>query len=67
MPTSPSDTLKHPDARIAFKLKETAQMLGISVNTVRRLVARKLLRPLRYTRHHLFSAQEIERFLHDAK
>ncbi len=66
MPNPLSGIPKNPGMRVAFKLKETAQMLGISDNTVRRLAARKLLRPLRYTRHLLFSAQEIERFLHEA-
>ena len=51
--------------RMAYKLQEVAAMLGVSANTVRRLVQRKLLRPLRHTRHLLFSAEEVQRFLNN--
>jgi excisionase family DNA binding protein len=49
--------------RLAFSVKETAQLLGVSEKTVRRLVARKLLRSSRALRHLLIAKKEIERFL----
>ena len=49
--------------RLAFSVKETAQILGVSEKTVRRLVARKLLRASRALRHLLIAKKEIERFL----
>jgi len=53
-----------PD-RMAFSLKETAGVLGVSEKTVRRLVARRLLRPSRALRHLLIAKREIERFLEE--
>ncbi len=50
-------------ARMAFSLKETAGLLGVSEKTVRRLVARRLIRPSRALRHLLIAKREIERFL----
>ena len=52
--------------RLAYKLSETAEMLGLCENTVRRLVDRKLLRPLKATRHLLFADDEIRRFVRDS-
>jgi len=49
--------------RMAFSVKETAQILGISEKTVRRLIDRKLLHPSRALRHLLISKKEIEHFL----
>jgi excisionase family DNA binding protein len=51
--------------RMAFSVKETAALLGISEKTVRRLVERKLLNPSRALRHLLFSRKEVERFLEE--
>jgi len=48
---------------MAYSLKEKAQMLGISEKSVRRLIARNLLRPSRALRHLLIARSEIERFL----
>ena len=62
-----SDPKRAQIPRAAFKLKETAEMLGVSENTVRRLIERKLIHPLRYTRHMLFSVGEIERFVRDGQ
>jgi hypothetical protein len=56
----------HPP-RIApggLKLKDAAQYLGgLSPLTLRRLVARGLLRPNRATRHLIFAKSELDRFL----
>lgn len=51
--------------RLAYSLKEAAQILGISEKSVRRLVDRNLLRPSRALRHLLIPHSEIERFLHE--
>jgi excisionase family DNA binding protein len=52
--------------RMAFSVKETAALLGISEKTVRRLVERKLLNPSRALRHLLFSRKEVQRFLDES-
>ena len=49
--------------RLAFSVKETAEILGISEKTVRRLISRGLLRASRALRHLLIAKKEIERFL----
>ena len=49
--------------RLAFSVKETADILGLSEKTIRRLVARRLLRSSRALRHLLIPKKEIERFL----
>ena len=49
--------------RLAFSVRETARILGVSEKTVRRLVNRKLLRASRALRHLLIPAKEIQRFL----
>ena len=49
--------------RLAFSVRETAEMLGVSEKTVRRLTSRGLLRPSRALRHLLIAKKEIERFL----
>jgi excisionase family DNA binding protein len=51
----------HP--RLAYSVRETAKILGVSEKTVRRLISRKLLRASRALRHLLISKKEIERFL----
>ena len=50
-------------ARVAFSVKETADMLGVSEKTIRRLIARRLLRASTALRHLLIPKKEIERFL----
>ena len=49
--------------RLAFSVKETAQMLGVSEKTVRRLIDRGLLHASRALRHLLIPKKEIEKFL----
>ncbi len=51
--------------RMALSLQETAETLGVSEKTIRRLVARQLLHPSGALRHLLFSVKEVERFLED--
>jgi len=50
---------------MAFSVFETAEILGVSDKTVRRLINRKLLRASRALRHLLISKKEIERFLQE--
>lgn len=49
--------------RRAFKVSESAEILGISEKSVRRLIDRGVLRPCRELRHVLIPAAEIDRFL----
>lgn len=49
--------------RLAYSVAETANILGISGKSVRRLIARNLIRPSRALRHLLIPRSEIERFL----
>jgi DNA-binding transcriptional MerR regulator len=57
----------HPPSppKLALTRHEAAESLGLSVETIDRLVRRKLLRPSRATRRPLYSVQEIERFLRE--
>jgi excisionase family DNA binding protein len=49
--------------RLAYSLKETANLLGVSYASVNRLVQRGLLKSSRALRTKLISRKEIERFL----
>jgi excisionase family DNA binding protein len=49
--------------RLAYTMKETAKILGVSYITVHRLLKRGLLRSSQALRHKLIPASEIERFL----
>jgi excisionase family DNA binding protein len=49
--------------RLAFSIKETSEILGISEKSVRRLIIRGLLRPSRALRTLLIPRRELERFL----
>lgn len=52
-------------SRKAFKIAEAAALLGVSTKTVRRLIARKLLRANASLRTPLIPADEITRFLNE--
>jgi excisionase family DNA binding protein len=49
--------------RLAYTVKETAVILGISTISVYRLIERGLLRSSSALRHKVIPAAEIERFL----
>ena len=49
--------------RLAYTMKETANMLGVSYITVHRLLKRGLLRSSTALRHKLIPKAEIDRFL----
>jgi excisionase family DNA binding protein len=51
--------------RLAYTMRETADLLGISYMTVHRLIKRGLLHSSSALRHKLIPASEIERFLKD--
>jgi excisionase family DNA binding protein len=49
--------------RMAYTMKETAEILGVSYITVHRWIRRGLLRSSTALRHKLIPATEIQRFL----
>lgn len=49
--------------RLAYSVRDTSKILGVSTKTVRRLILRRLLRPSKALRTHLIPLKEIERFL----
>ena len=49
----------------AFKLREAANLLSISRPTLRRLIERGLIRPMRVVRHILISDEELRRFMRE--
>jgi excisionase family DNA binding protein len=49
----------------ALKIHAAAHYLALSPPTVRRLVANGLLRPMRQTRHLIFSVAELNRFMRE--
>jgi hypothetical protein len=49
--------------RMAYSMKETAELLGVSYMSVHRLVQRGLLKPSSALRIKIISKQEIQRFL----
>jgi excisionase family DNA binding protein len=51
--------------RLAYSVKEAAEILGVSEKTVRRLIDRRLLRVSRAIRHLLIPRRELERFLEE--
>jgi len=53
--------------RMAFSLRETAGLLGVSYISIVRLVKRGLLRPSNALRNKLVSRDEIQRFLNETQ
>lgn len=58
-------TLSSPPAlpRLAYSTQETAEVLGLSIATVRRLIAKGRLRTIRGIRHRMVPVSEIQRLL----
>ena len=52
-----------PQQRGALKLKDAADYLSISPVSMRRLIKRGLIKPIRSIRHLLISVSELNRFL----
>jgi excisionase family DNA binding protein len=59
--SEPGQKAKLP--RLAYSIRETAEILGVSYITVYRLLKRGLLKSSTALRHKLIPAAEIERFL----
>jgi len=53
------------DERGAFKIKEAAVYLGVSVSQVRRYVRRRLITRLPAVRHVIIAKAECDRFLRE--
>jgi excisionase family DNA binding protein len=51
--------------KLVYSVRDCAQALGVSEKTIRRLVARGLIRPSRALRHLLIPRTELDRFLRD--
>jgi excisionase family DNA binding protein len=47
-------------ARLAYKIKEAAEILGVSPSSVRRAIERGLITPIRAFRHVLIPANQLE-------
>lgn len=47
----------HP--RLAYKIKEAAEVVGVSQATIRRAIQRGILRPCRAFRHPLIPAEQL--------
>src|SRR5438105_2451962 len=63
----PYDSMADAPEPVAFKRKPAAHYLGISVQTLDRLVRRGLIRPNRALRHLVFSREELLRFLRNGQ
>ena len=61
-PTATADSLP----RLAFTMKETAEILGVSYITVHRLLKRGKIRASDAIRNKVIPRTEIERFLRDS-
>lgn len=52
--------------RLSFDLNESAQMIGLSVVTLRRLIKSNRIRTTQVNRKHLISGNELRRFIGEA-
>lgn len=62
---SKTEATQAPLPRLAYTMRETANMLGISYISVHRLLQRGLLKSSTALRHKVISIKEIQRFLED--
>ena len=51
---------------LTYSVAETAQVLGVSMPTVYRLIVRRLLRPLPHLRHKRIPKRQVQAFINDA-
>ena len=63
MADNPEQNTQSEIPRLAFSMRETALILGVSYITVHRLIQRGLLRSSTALRTKLISKSEIDRFL----
>ena len=61
-PTQPTKPVISTTGRLTLKINEAAAMLGVSISTIRRAIARGDLRANRKLRHVLIPVMELERF-----
>ncbi|HXA45203.1 MAG TPA: helix-turn-helix domain-containing protein [Candidatus Angelobacter sp.] len=59
----PAPTVSKTDTKLAYSVKETAEMLGVAAKSVHRLIARGLLKSSSALRCKRIPKSEIERFL----
>ena len=64
-PNPSKATDENPLPRLAYSVREAADMLGVCEKTIRRLISRGLLHPSIALRHLLIPKKEIERFLEE--
>lgn len=64
--TSQNPTANNPLPRLAYTMRETAEILGVSYITVHRLLKRGKLRASDAIRNKVIPYTEIERFLRDS-
>ena len=50
--------------RVAYKIKECAELTGLSQATIRRAIQRGLLKPCRAFRHPLIPAEQLYQLVH---
>jgi excisionase family DNA binding protein len=62
-PMATSPQVSGTDKRLAYTMRETSEILGVSYITVHRLIQRGLLKSSRALRHKIIPKREIERFL----
>ena len=65
--TGTEQPAKRPMEKLCYTAAETCQVLAVSRKTLARLMERKLLRPLKLLRTHLFTRAELDRFLEESK
>jgi excisionase family DNA binding protein len=65
LPDQTSDNASQSLPRLAYTMKETAEILGVSYITVHRLLKRGLLKSCSALRHKLIPMSEIQRFLRE--
>jgi hypothetical protein len=64
--TSQNPTANNPLPRLAYTMRETAEIIGVSYITVHRLLKRGKLRASDAIRNKVIPHTEIERFLRDS-
>ncbi|MGH8046429.1 MAG: helix-turn-helix domain-containing protein [Chthoniobacterales bacterium] len=57
--------MKNSTQPIVLKIKEAADYLAVGTNTIRRLIARGLLRRLPFSRHILILKSDLDQFIDD--
>jgi hypothetical protein len=63
IPTSNGHGADKTLPRISYKIKEAAQICGVSPITIRRAIDRGLLKPSRAFRHPLIPADQLEKMI----